>query len=294
MDFDQLRAFVSIAQTKNFTKASQQLHVAQSTITTRIKALEASVGHQLFERTKRSVELTLAGRLFLPYAERILALSEESRLVIEALTQNKKRLVVAGSSSLWTYIFYAHVQSFRERHPDVVLQILSGHTSKEVIQYLVDGVVDVAVVYNPPQDSKIEVEEIMEEDLLLVGHPSFGPVVSREDFWGDKYIHIHWSQQFLDWFEANVGPGFVPSFRINQSAYMLRLLLEGYGFGFMFRSIVQPYLDKGELAVMESPFSTPPPTGKVHVIYLSSRKNHPNTRLGFDLLQLKRRPENKG
>lgn len=60
MDFEQLRAFYTLAQTKNFTKAAEMLHLVQSTVTMRIKQLEEKVGKPLFTRDKRSVEITQA------------------------------------------------------------------------------------------------------------------------------------------------------------------------------------------------------------------------------------------
>ncbi len=68
MDYDLLITFICLAKLKSFTKAAAQLHVVQSTITSRIKHLEYHIGETLFIRTNKNVELTSAGETFLPYA----------------------------------------------------------------------------------------------------------------------------------------------------------------------------------------------------------------------------------
>ncbi|MEK3987526.1 LysR family transcriptional regulator [Paenibacillus sp. FSL K6-3166] len=68
MDLSQLEAFLAVCRIRNFTKASEHLHISQSAVTARIKALENSVGKVLLTRDNRNVSLTQAGISFVPYA----------------------------------------------------------------------------------------------------------------------------------------------------------------------------------------------------------------------------------
>jgi len=77
LDLDLLRAFVSVADTSSFSRAGQQLLRNQSTVSLQIKRLEDSLGHRLFDRTPRSVSLTLQGARFLEHARRLVALNDE-------------------------------------------------------------------------------------------------------------------------------------------------------------------------------------------------------------------------
>ena len=83
MEMNQLRTFRIIAETLNFTRAAERLHLNQSAVSHQIKALETEIGEPLFIRAKRGVTLSQAGKVALEYAARILdeaeALKERSR-----------------------------------------------------------------------------------------------------------------------------------------------------------------------------------------------------------------------
>ena len=74
MDTTTLRTFIALAQIKNFTKTAQQLFVAQSTVTNRIRDLEMELGVPLFIRSHKQVDLTPSGQKFLSYAQRFVSL----------------------------------------------------------------------------------------------------------------------------------------------------------------------------------------------------------------------------
>ena len=78
MDIESLKTFMVLANTKNYTRAANQLFVAQSTITNRINELERELGFQLFYRTYRLVELTPEREQFRRYAEKVIELTETS------------------------------------------------------------------------------------------------------------------------------------------------------------------------------------------------------------------------
>lgn len=285
MDIGQLEAFISIAKTGNFTKSAELLHIAQSTISAKIHALEESLGTPLFIRTNRSVALTPAGEYFLPYAERMVSLAGESRLGIQTNRRFTSTLVIGGHGSIWAYGLLSRLQAFRVKHPELALHLITGYAST-ISQHVIDGIVDIGVVYTPPSNPGIEVIPLVEEELLLVGRDKPNTPVNPKSLWSSDYVHLDWGTPFSEWFQALIGPSYIPSFKLDHPSVMLRILLEGGGYGFMLKSIVERYLASGALVTIPHDFTPPPPRRPIFIIYLSSKKNYLTTKLGLELFYL--------
>jgi len=165
MDFEQLRAFYTVAQTKNFTKAAEMLHVVQSTVTTRIKQLEEKVGKPLFTRDKRSVKITQAGLTLLPYAERILKLATEALNEVAALQPYEDYLSIGSLNSIWTAILEPILKEYHYRYPHIAISTKTGH-SADVIQFLLDNVIQIGIVYVPPSLPNFEVIPAWEDEIV--------------------------------------------------------------------------------------------------------------------------------
>ena len=78
MNLRQLKYFVTLAETLSFTKTAQVFYISQTAVTQQIKSLESQLGVPLFRRTKRKVELTSAGAVFLPEAREILEKTQKA------------------------------------------------------------------------------------------------------------------------------------------------------------------------------------------------------------------------
>lgn len=290
MDIDQLEAFLSIAKTKNFTKSATLLHVAQSTISAKIQTLEQSLGSTLFIRSNRSVILTPAGQTFLPYAERMVSLANESKFALHPNQQYTTTLVVGShGSSLWAYSLLPRLTEFRKNHPEVALRLVAGAISL-IAPYLLDGIVDIAVVYQPLTNPTLEVLPFYEDEMLLIGRNVPPEPFNLQDLNKQSYIHIDQGSPFNEWFEKIAGRRFLPSLHVNNSSVLLHMLLEGNGYGFMLKSMVKPYLDKGMLAIIPHDFPSPPPKRPISIAYLVSRHNDPAVKLGLELLQISKPP----
>jgi DNA-binding transcriptional LysR family regulator len=123
MELRHLRYFVAVAEELSFTRAAERLHIGQPPLSQQIQALEHEIGARLFERNKRRVLLTEAGRLFLADARRVLALSDQAKE-----TARRAHLGEAGElrvgftfSTPFTPLFAKVVRRYRQRYPDVLL-----------------------------------------------------------------------------------------------------------------------------------------------------------------------------
>src|SRR5580698_10826795 len=103
MEVRQLQTFCIRVEEFNFTRTAERVHTVQSNVTSQIKALEAELGVQLFDRLAKRVLLTEAGRRFLPYAERALRAMMEGHLAVRHGSEPAGQLRIGAPESVLTY-----------------------------------------------------------------------------------------------------------------------------------------------------------------------------------------------
>lgn len=115
----QLRYFVAVAEAGAVSAAARQLYVAQSTITTAVQEIESRLGHAVFARSVRGVELTDAGRSLLPRARQILELVNEAETYIESDAELSGTVRIGASYTVMGYFLPQHIQKITARFPRV-------------------------------------------------------------------------------------------------------------------------------------------------------------------------------
>lgn len=125
MELRHLRYFIAVAEELNFTRAAERLHIGQPPLSQAIQALEADVGAQLFERTRRWVRMTEAGRLFLADARRILAMSEQAADTARRAQRGEAGELRIGFtfSTPLTPLFATVINRYRQQYPAVSLRL---------------------------------------------------------------------------------------------------------------------------------------------------------------------------
>jgi DNA-binding transcriptional LysR family regulator len=115
-----LKYFVTVAERQNFTRAAEELHVAQPAVSQQIKSLEEELGVSLLHRTKRSVKLTAAGNAFLSEAKEILAHAELSKQVARRAARGETGSLAIGCVGAAASAFLPEmIQAYRKRFPAV-------------------------------------------------------------------------------------------------------------------------------------------------------------------------------
>lgn len=147
MELRHLRYFVAVAEELNFTRAAQRLHLGQPPLSMQIRDLEQEIGTALFERTKRRVALTEAGRRFLAHAREILARTQQATEEAQRAGRGEiGRLRVGFTSSLpYTSTLADVVSTYRRDYPDVEL-VLREMFSVEQFTAISRGDIDVGFV----------------------------------------------------------------------------------------------------------------------------------------------------
>ena len=173
MELHQLRYFVAVAETGNFTRASERSRVAQPSLSQQIMKLEGEVGHKLFHRLGRKAVLTEAGTAFLDRAKRILFEVENATKELGDHPSLGRRITVGAVQTVMPYLITPLIGQARESHANLLIDAQEDFRSN-LVRAVVDGDLDLAVVPLPVKEHRISVEPLLTEPLLLVvgkNHP---------------------------------------------------------------------------------------------------------------------------
>lgn len=166
----QVEGFVAVAREGNLRRAAELLYVSQPALTARIQGLEAELGTPLFRRTRSGMELTHAGRAFLPYAERALeSLRGGSALVAELAAGVVGELAIGSAPGVSAYVLPELLARYTERFPNVRLLVRTSH-SEQLVDQVVRGEVQLAVV-RELRDARVVSRPLFEDELVLVARP---------------------------------------------------------------------------------------------------------------------------
>jgi LysR family hydrogen peroxide-inducible transcriptional activator len=173
MELHQVRYFVAVAETENFTKAATRMHVAQPSLSQQIMKLEQEVGHKLFHRLGRKAVLTEAGAAFLERARRILFEVENATKELSDHPSLGRRITVGAVQTVMPYLISPLIAELRDSHPNLLINAQEDFRGN-LLRGVVEGDLDLAIVPLPVKDHRISVEPLLIEPLLLVvgkGHP---------------------------------------------------------------------------------------------------------------------------
>lgn len=172
MIFEDLRAFVAVAQLGSFAKAAASLCVAQSALSRRVQRLEHRVGGVLFERRARGVVLTEIGTGFLGRAKQVVDEVVDIERNLSRHVQTPAGIVhVAMPQRTCRLLAPPLIRRCRAELPLVDLHIHEG-TPADVHAWLLQGVADIALVFNPELGPDYSVQPFLKESLCLMGLPA--------------------------------------------------------------------------------------------------------------------------
>ena len=240
MDIEQARTFLAIAAHGSFLEASSRLHVTQSTVSARIQHLEADLGARLFVRNRAGATLTPAGRRFLQHAKTLVLTVEQARHDVGLPSRYRATIRIGGRIALWEGFLPRWVGWMRDAASDVAIRSEIGF-EEDLMRRLVEGTLDIALMYTPSHAPGLVVEHLFDETLVLVSS-------RRDTRWPDEdYIYVEW------------GPGFYASHResypdlerppqvVNIGWLGVQLILANGGCCFLPIRMAQPFIDAGRL-----------------------------------------------
>jgi DNA-binding transcriptional LysR family regulator len=168
MELRHLRYFVTVAEELHFGRAAQRLQIAQPPLSQQIRQLEEELGVQLFHRTKRSVQLTEAGQLFLEEACQILTRAEQAIQIVQRADRGETGRLTLGFVGSATYsILPGVLKVFRRRFPEVLLSLHEMTTTQQV-QALHEDRIHLGFVRPPIYEQELMIESILKEPFVAV------------------------------------------------------------------------------------------------------------------------------
>lgn len=187
MNLEQLRGFAEIAQTGHFTRAAEQLHLAQPSLSRQIATLEAELGVELLHRARGNVSLTAAGERLLPIARRMLADADTARGEMAELAGLRRgRIRLGATPTLCTSLVADVLAEYRSRFPGIDIEILE-RGSRSLISALMEGGLDLALIVTSVSTGEaravLEREPVLSERLVVVSSAAapdpFGSTADR-------------------------------------------------------------------------------------------------------------------
>jgi len=190
MDINLARTFLTVAETGSFIESARKMHVTQSTVSARVKVLEDLLGRPLFERSKYGASLTAAGEQFRKHALALVRVWQHAQLEVGLSDQHRDHLSVGGPLSLWDGFLMRWIAWMRTSIPDIAVSA-SASASSVLTQRLLEGTLDLAVVYRPVQPPGLVVEHLFDEEFVLVTSAK-----SSNRRIGSDYAFVNWGPDF--------------------------------------------------------------------------------------------------
>lgn len=238
------RTFLEVVESGNFFTAAERLHVTQSTISMRVKALEDELGRKLFVRHKSGTKLTAAGNQFRLYAELLVSTWERARQEIVLPAGIEAVLSVGAESHLWDSMLLGWLSRFRDENKDVAVRAEVGD-SGWLARQLSEGLLDIALTYTPNARSGVVIEPLYDEKLVLVSHKPRGLLR-----WSPDYVYTDWGSDVREAHSRAYPGGNRPSLTGSLGPMSIRLVLENGGSGYFPLGSVRSYVTRKKLFIV--------------------------------------------
>lgn len=187
MDIEQLKSFIEIINSKSFRKAAENLHVTQSTISSRIKKLEEELGVSLFNRLGHlGIQLSPSGKILHPYIQQALDSIQQGMLQLSQQHTVSTKILLSSVNPFANLILPQLLIDIRNIYPNLEIDVIreTGY-SDEILEMVIDGKIDIAIVNGEPDQYKyfhkdLVVCPIYQDNLLILAHPTH-PLAQRQE-----------------------------------------------------------------------------------------------------------------
>jgi DNA-binding transcriptional LysR family regulator len=241
MDINLARTFLMVAETGSFIEAAAKLNITQSTVSARIKGLEDLLGRPVFERSKSGADLTTAGEQFRKHALALVRVWQRAQLEVSLSDQHRDHLAVGATMGLWQGFLLKWVARLRTQSPDIAVTAISA-PSATLTQRLIEGTLDLAVMYRPIQPPGHVVEHLFDEEFVLV--TSAKPSSRRTT---SDYVFVDWGPDFQQDHAAAYPELTNPGLHLDLGSISIDYLLANEASAYFPARIVKHHVARGRL-----------------------------------------------
>lgn len=245
MNIEHARTFLAVSDAGSFVAAADRLHVTQSTVSARIHALENTLGCRLFVRNKSGAALTNEGGRFLKHASALVRTFEQARQDVGLPKHFRARITIGARIGLWDGMLLDWFGQMQCDHPDVSFRAEISF-EPEIMQGLVEGRLDLGIMYTPQHRPNLELARLFTEHLVMVSSEPGGGMRP------EHYVHVDWGPEFDARLAASLAdlPG--PATTVNIGWLGLEVLKRRAGCGYFPRRLIERHLRDGSLSLVES------------------------------------------
>jgi len=254
LEMRHFRLVRAVAEQGGLTRAGVFLHLSQSALSHQLRDLEEALGIALFERAGKRMVLTQAGARMLEHSRRALAIAEDAESEARRLASGADNVLRLTTQCYTCYHWLPRVLTpFRQRFPGVEVRIDSKVTDAP-IPALLDGVIDLGLVFDGPRDARIRMVRLFEDENIVVmppDHPLVKRKIVRAEDLADAPLFLYATpleesclyERILR--PAGVRPRHVEHVQLTEAA--IELVKAGLGLSVLAKWAVEPHLRAGTL-----------------------------------------------
>jgi len=229
MDIDLLKTFVEVNRTRHFARAADNLFVTSAAVSARIKQLENLLGVQLFIRQRGNLKLSQEGERLLPHAETMIATWARTVQEVQLRPEVDARVYLGSTPGIWLFALQQKLVQIRAEAPEIEVQA-EGHSAEELVRKVMDGTLDLVILYDPPVATDLK--------SVRIGELKLGLATSVKDqrlaeAIAEDYIYVDWGTAFANFHAKRFGERAMIGVSVNMASIAVDLLTERGGAAYL-------------------------------------------------------------
>ena len=257
MEIRHLKLIREVARTKSLSKAKDNLYLSQSALSHQLKEVEGQLGTQLFHRVNKQLILSTAGKMVLDSAEKVLTELERTEHSIKKYVSGQSGTIRLATQCYTCYHWLPSLlKDFKREFPNVEIEILHKNDA-DVEKQIINGEIDIAVVYEAAGYDKLEYQELFQDEMYALvprDHEwTKRQYLEASDFEGQQVIIHSFPLESVTLFTQVLIPERVQPKNVIQvqvTEAIIEMVKAGLGVNVMAKWIAEPYLKDGEIALV--------------------------------------------